>query len=249
MIKGCQFLLAVIRILLITIYLGLVCIIGCAFCLLRPFNPKNVHIFAVLFGKTSLLLGITVIFRTDEEAKNTHPAVIIGNHQNSYDMFTISGALPRYGVTIGKKSLKYIPFFGQLYWLAGNILINRTNRKAAFSTISKAVEYIKERSVTVWMFPEGTRSYGRGLLPFKRGAFQLAQEADVPIIPIVMNSTHERFKLNRWNNGTVIVETMAPRKLTEEQSADLRKASKDFHVLVEEKIAQLDAEVARLNQQ
>ncbi len=67
-----------------------------------------------------------------------------------------------------------MPLFGQLYWLTGNILIDRANRSKAKGTIDQVVNSIKESDVSVWMFPEGTRSRGRGLLPFKTGAFHAA---------------------------------------------------------------------------
>ncbi|MDE9448418.1 1-acyl-sn-glycerol-3-phosphate acyltransferase, partial [Xenorhabdus bovienii] len=97
-------------------------------------------------------------------------------------------------------------FFGQLYWLTGNILINRENRTKAHGTISQVVNQIKKHQISVWMFPEGTRSRGRGLLPFKTGAFHAAIAAGVPIVPVCVSSTHGKIKFNRWNNGTVIVE-------------------------------------------
>ncbi len=71
------------------------------------------------------------------------------------------------------------------------------------------VTNLKESDVSVWMFPEGTRSRGRGLLPFKTGAFHAAIGAGLPIIPIVCSSTGG-VKLNRWNNGHVIVEMLPP---------------------------------------
>ena len=58
-------------------------------------------------------------------------------------------------VSLGKKSLKWIPFFGQLYWLSGNILIDRANRSKAAGTISKSAEKIKQKGLSVWMFPGG----------------------------------------------------------------------------------------------
>ena len=75
-------------------------------------------------------------------------------------------------------------FVGELYWLTGNILIDRANRSKAMDTISQVAEQIKKNKVSVWMFPEGTRSRGRGLLPFKTGAFHAAIAAQVPIVPI-----------------------------------------------------------------
>jgi 1-acyl-sn-glycerol-3-phosphate acyltransferase len=66
------------------------------------------------------------------------------------------------------------PVFGQLYWLTGNLLIDRNNRAKAHGTIAEVVNAFKKRNISFWMFPEGTRSRGRGLLPFKTGAFHAA---------------------------------------------------------------------------
>uniref|UniRef100_UPI00329A493D 1-acyl-sn-glycerol-3-phosphate acyltransferase n=1 Tax=Salmonella enterica TaxID=28901 RepID=UPI00329A493D len=63
------------------------------------------------------------------------------------------------------------PFFGQLYWLTGNLLIDRNNRAKAHSTIAPVVNHFKKRRISIWMFPEVTRSRGRALLPFKTCAF------------------------------------------------------------------------------
>ncbi|NMT92267.1 1-acylglycerol-3-phosphate O-acyltransferase, partial [Vibrio alginolyticus] len=144
-----------------------------------------------------------------EDAYSRGQHVYIANHQNNWDMFTVSAAVTPKVVTVGKKSLAWMPLFGQLYWLTGNILIDRANRSKAKGTIDQVVNSMKESDVSVWMFPEGTRSRGRGLLPFKTGAFHAAIGAEVPIIPIVCSST-DHIKLNRWNNGHVIVEMLPP---------------------------------------
>lgn len=60
------------------------------------------------------------------------------------------------------------------------------------------------------MFPEGTRSRGRGLLPFKTGAFHAAIAAGVPVIPVCVSTTSNKIKLNRLNNGLAIVEMLPP---------------------------------------
>ena len=69
---------------------------------------------------------------------------------------------------------------------------------------------INKDNLSIWMFPEGTRSRGRGLLPFKTGAFHAAIAAGVPIVPVVCSTTHNKIDLNRWDNGKVICEMMDP---------------------------------------
>ncbi|WP_146493545.1 1-acylglycerol-3-phosphate O-acyltransferase, partial [Vibrio cyclitrophicus] len=113
--------------------------------------------------------GITLDIRNPEDANSRGQHVYVTNHQNSWDLFTISSAVTPKVVTVGKKSLAWMPLFGQLYWLTGNILIDRANRSKAVGTIDQVVNSLKGSDVSVWMFPEGTRSRGRGLLPFKTG--------------------------------------------------------------------------------
>ncbi|KGQ13472.1 1-acyl-sn-glycerol-3-phosphate acyltransferase [Beauveria bassiana D1-5] len=147
-------------------------------------------------------------------------------------------------VTVGKKSLVWIPFFGQLYWLTGNLLIDRDNRAKAHGTISQVVEQIRKRNVSIWMFPEGTRSRGRGLLPFKTGAFHAAIAAGVPIIPVCVSNTSNKIKLNRWNNGLVIVEMLPPLDTSAYGKDQVRKLATDCRELMMAKIDELNQEVA-----
>lgn len=158
----------------------------------------------------------------------------------------MSAAVTPKVVTVGKKSLAWMPLFGQLYWLTGNILIDRANRSKAKGTIDQVVNSMKESDVSVWMFPEGTRSRGRGLLPFKTGAFHAAIGAEVPIIPIVCSST-DHIKLNRWNNGHVIVE-MLPPVSTEGYGKDgIRELANVCREQMKEKLEALDEEVKQRN--
>ncbi|MBQ4832831.1 1-acylglycerol-3-phosphate O-acyltransferase [Pseudoalteromonas sp. MMG010] len=233
--------LAVIRILILSVFILLSCICGLLLSIIRPFHKNNVYVIASWYGAMAKLLGVTLILKRDVEAENVGPAVYVANHQNSYDLFTIPAMVPKHCVSIGKKSLKWIPFFGQLYWLSGNILIDRSNRTKAANTISKAANKIKQQGLSVWMFPEGTRSYGRGLLPFKTGAFHTAMSADVPIVPVCMNSTDKSIKLNRWNNGTICIEMLAPINLDKTLTA--REHAASIHSVMAAKITELDAQV------
>ncbi|KLV11233.1 MULTISPECIES: 1-acylglycerol-3-phosphate O-acyltransferase [Photobacterium] len=234
----------VLRMIAVAIFAVVMFVFGCAYCLLSPRNPKHVCTFGRLFSKMSRVFGIKLEIRIPEGAEEVGPSVYVANHQNNYDLFTISGAVMPRTVTVGKKSLAWMPLFGQLYWLSGNILIDRANRSKAVGTIGQVVEKIKERNVSVWMFPEGTRSRGRGLLPFKTGAFHAAISAKVPVVPIVCSST-EHVRLNRWDNGVVIVEIMPPVSTEGLTKEDVRELSQRCRDIMESKLNALNEEAAR----
>lgn len=235
--------LAIIRILFIAVFVVVSALVGLVYCMFRPFHRNNVGLFSSWYGSMAKVLGLEVEIRRDQSAYDAMPCVFVANHQNNFDVFTISGALIPGTVTVGKKSLKFIPFFGQLYWLAGNILIDRNNKSKAVGTMQGAVDKIVNDKLSVWVFPEGTRSYGRGLLPFKTGAFHIAQQAGVPIVPICMNTTCGVIKLNRWNNGKLLIEFLPP-VYPSEMGVPVRQVAEHVHGQMKAKIAQLDAEVA-----
>ncbi|MGB1199575.1 MAG: 1-acylglycerol-3-phosphate O-acyltransferase [Thalassotalea sp.] len=234
--------LALVRIILMAIAIVLISIVSCCYSLLRPFHRNNVFHTAKVMGKVSKLLGLTVEVRIPESVKQLSPVVYICNHQNSYDIFTVSNAVRPGTVSVGKKSLKWIPFFGQMYWLTGNILIDRNNRNKAMNTIALTAEKIREKQLSVWLFPEGTRSNGRGLLPFKTGAFRTALQANVPIVPICTSELHNKIKLNRWNNGKLIIEYLDPIYLTDKSSESVRVATNEARDLMLKKIEEISAE-------
>ncbi|SMY37673.1 1-acyl-sn-glycerol-3-phosphate acyltransferase [Photobacterium malacitanum] len=236
----------ILRLIAIAIFAIVTFVFGCGYCLLSPRNPKHVYTFGRLFSKMSRVLGIKLEIRYADGAEQVGSAVYIANHQNTYDLFTVSGAIMQRTVTVGKKSLVWIPLFGQLYWITGNILIDRANRSKAVGTIGQVVEKIKKNKVSVWMFPEGTRSRGRGLLPFKTGAFHAAIGAQVPIVPIVCSST-DKVRLNRWNNGVVIVELMKPISTVGLEKEDVRKLLTQSRDIMAAKLEQLNKEAAERN--
>lgn len=236
--------LAILRFIVVVIYSILVCVFGCIWCLFSPRNPRHVATFGHLFGKLSTVFGLKVELRRPEGADNYPNAIYIANHQNNYDMITAAKIVQPTTVTVGKKSLLWVPFFGLLYWLTGNLLIDRDNRSKAHGTIGELVDQFKKKKISFWMFPEGTRSRGRGLLPFKTGAFHAAMAAGVPIIPIVVSNTHDKIKLNRLNNGHVIIEMLPPVDTSAFADQSVRKLATHCRELMMAKLDELNAEVA-----
>lgn len=239
--------IALLRIFMVAIFAVLMFVFGCAYCLLSPRNPKHVFTLGRYFGAMHRVFGVKLELRLPKDAYTRGQAVYIANHQNSWDLFTVSSAVTPSVVTVGKKSLLWLPLFGQIYWLTGNILIDRANRSKAMGTIDQVIDKMKESSLSVWMFPEGTRSRGRGLLPFKTGAFHAAIGAKTPIIPIVCSTTQDKIKMNRWNNGHVIIEMLPPVDTSQYSKSEVRKLAELCRNQMEEKLKDLDEEVDARN--
>ncbi len=234
--------LAFFRIILVTITLVLICVVSCVFCLFRPFHKNNAHLTCRYLAKVTTLLGVEVEVRTPESVKHIDSVVYICNHQNTWDMFTLAKAVRPNTVSVGKKSLIWMPFFGQMYWLTGNILIDRKNSNKAKNTIAQTASKINADGLSVWLFPEGTRSYGKGILPFKTGAFRTAQQASVPIVPICASSSAD-IKLNRWNNGKMIIQFLDPIYINTENSESIKSVTQKAQLMITEKFNELNEEV------
>lgn len=227
----------------------IVCVLGVIFCLFNPRNPKNVARFAHLFSFFfKPILGVKVDTRTIPNINKIASCIYIANHQDNYDIVVAGDIVQPKTVTVGKKSLAWTPFFGQLYYLTGNILIDRNNKSKAHDTIGQVVNEIKKRGISIWMFPEGTRSRGRGLLPFKTGAFKAAIAAGVPIVPICVSQTNN-IKLNRLNNGHIIVEMLEPIETKNLGKEDARALMEQCYSQMATKISQINTEAEQLNNQ
>lgn len=234
--------IAFFRIIVVFIAFILITVCSCVFCLFRLKNTNNVYVTAYFMGRVSRLLGLKIELRVPEEVKNLNSVVYVANHQNTYDIFTISYAVRPNTVSVGKKSLQWIPFFGQMYKLSGNILIDRKNTTKAMDTIEITAKNIKDKNMSVWLFPEGTRSNGSGLQPFKTGAFRTASIADVPIVPICLSNLHEKIKLNRWDNGKLIIELLPPIYINDDNRDNIRKLTNEVHDSMLEKIKEISLE-------
>lgn len=234
--------LFIIRSIILTLLMLCICLFGSLFCLLTPRDPRHVRTFGRLFSRLAPLLGIQVITHVPNNAASLGRAVYIANHQNNYDMLTVSRMVQPRTVTVGKKNLIWIPIFGLFYWLTGNILLNRSKSTRAHSTLTQVATQLHRRDISVWMFPEGTRSRGRGLIPFKTGAFYTAISAGVPIVPICVSNLHHKIRLNRWNNGYVIIEMLEPIATRHYSKSQARELADHCYQLMHCKIEQLNAE-------
>jgi 1-acyl-sn-glycerol-3-phosphate acyltransferase len=196
--------------------------------LFKPMHRDNVALAGTFYSSMAFIFGIKLVKRPSAKVDPEQSYVFIGNHQNSYDLATISSSAVPGVVTVGKKSLKWIPIFGLIYWLSGNIMIDRKNTGKARDTLSLTGDKMREKNLSIFMFPEGTRSRGRGLLKFKTGAFRLAIAEKKKIVPIVCSDLNNgKINFNRWNNGTVIIQTLDPVELDLNQHP--KEMAEQFH--------------------
>ena len=161
--------------------------------MLSPFNPSGrlVHWFARWWARTLLWVG-RVPVRLDglDHIPRGQPCVLVANHASAADIPILFGSLPIQFRIIAKDSLFHIPVLGWCMRLAGYISINRTNPKKAMRSLRKAARQIREGYPAV-VFPEGTRSRTGELQPFKTGAFLLAIESGVPVVPVGISGSFD----------------------------------------------------------
>jgi 1-acyl-sn-glycerol-3-phosphate acyltransferase len=200
-----------LRILLLLVHFVAAGCVNLLLVLARPFNPDNSRWCGRIYSLPALwLMGLSQRLQVDSLKAQPNPFVVVANHQSNYDLFVLGSAVPRRTVAIGKKSLKFLPFFGQIFWLAGNVMIDRSNAERAKQAMVETTELMQKNDMSIWVFPEGTRNLGQPLLPFKKGAFQMAINAGVPIVPVCCSSYKNTMRLNAWRSGKVIVRSLAP---------------------------------------
>jgi len=203
--------LFLLRMLLMGLHFMIAGVLGVILGVCRPFNPDNSRLCARLYALPAMWI-LRLKLKTDVGSLRNKPGtcVVIANHQSNYDLFVLGKVVPHRTVCIGKKSLKWVPLFGQLFWLAGNVLIDRGNAHKARRAMLTTTHTLQHKDTSIWVFAEGTRNLGKTLLPFKKGAFQMAIAAGVPIVQVCVSTYVKHMKLNRWDSGDILIRSLPP---------------------------------------
>ncbi|CAF4505098.1 unnamed protein product [Rotaria socialis] len=172
--------------------------------LFRPRNALNIRLSSFVLNPIFRLLGIEYCVENIQVLDKNESCIIVANHQSSIDfigMMYIWSEHVRYCTILAKKELLLAGPFGIGSWLAGVEFIDRNNRQRASETMSQIMKKIQSKPLRLWVFPEGTRNTSEKFLPFKLGAFRLAIEAQVPIVPIVFSSYKPIYNADKSNNS------------------------------------------------
>ena len=157
-------------------------------CTLVDASGRSYAFHARLLSRLLLFVASTTITLRGAEHLPPGPVIFMSNHQSNFDILSILVSMPRQFCWIAKKELFDIPVFGISMKRGGYIPLDRSDGRKALKSMDNAAALIRGGKSVV-MFPEGTRSIDRRLLPFKRGGFMLALKAGVPVVPVTINGS------------------------------------------------------------
>ena len=209
-----------------------------------PFDKKRVVVHRLSKWITDVVFGLPIFMKREViglENIDPHKAyVMVLNHNSMVDILSIYN-LPLVFKWVSKKEVYRIPIVGQLLYAHGDIVINRASAKEAMQLVhTRGLEWLK-KGASVSIFPEGTRSKDGEIHNFKAGAFILAKDAGVPILPIVLDGTntmvHKGWLVN-WRNK-ITIRILPPVSAEDVQSRDI----KDIMSQVREDMVEALAEI------
>jgi 1-acyl-sn-glycerol-3-phosphate acyltransferase len=129
---------------------------------------------------------VKVSLEGTENLRTDGPQIVVSNHQSWFDVFALAAALPVRYRFVAKQELGEIPVFGHAWKSCGHVSVDRGNREAAIEALDQAWREVHEDKLTMILFPEGTRSPDGRLKSFKKGAFVLAVQGQVPLVPMAV---------------------------------------------------------------
>jgi 1-acyl-sn-glycerol-3-phosphate acyltransferase len=150
--------------------------------------PRAVQVFWSRSVIRLLLLPIKVTGRENVDPRQSY--VFVANHQSFLDVFAVYGWLPNNFKWLMKKEIRRVPFVGTACAVAGHIFVDRSNPRAALQSMEKVKKELVDGISTV-IFPEGTRTKTGEIGRFKQGAFKIAMDMELPVVPITLNGFYK----------------------------------------------------------
>lgn len=141
------------------------------------------------------LTGSSYVVKGVEHLDPERPAIYVANHASILDIALGIWLAPTGTVGVAKREIVFYPFFGQYYWLAGHLRIDRKNARRALMSLRALAALVKRHALSVFIWPEGHRAEDGRLRAFKRGAFHLALETRLPIVPVVIAGSHRAWPI------------------------------------------------------
>lgn len=169
---------------------------------LLPFRIARIkacNVYGHVVGRSIVAIaGVTPKFSHRERLDGSMPAIYVMNHTSALDAFLGIWMCPIGGCGVFKKEIVRVPFFGQIAWLSGHLLIDRKNHGRAVEALAKTAALMKAHRLGVWIMPEGTRSKDGRLLPFKKGFVHMALATGFKVVPVIVHGAHKNWELGHF---------------------------------------------------
>ena len=165
-----------------------------------------------LFGDlATAAAGVELCLEGADNLEQAGPCVVMFNHQSDIDFLLVCAVLRRNFAGVAKQELKHHPVFGPAFRFADTVFIDRSDRAQAVAAMAPAVDALRS-GTSIVIFPEGTRSESGALGAFKKGAFHIAMQAQVPVLPVVIHDAARLMPKGAWfaRPGPVRVEVLPP---------------------------------------
>jgi len=201
---------------------------GLPILLLTRSATETANFVVGVFGDlASAIAGVKLDVHGERNLWLARPCIFVFNHQSNADVFIIARLVRRDVTGIAKKELRRIPLLGRLVELGGLVFVDRERTKDAVRAMQPLVDAVRRDGKSVCIAPEGTRSATGVLGPFRKGAFHLAIQTRVPIVPIVIRNSQDVQAKHElaMHPATVRVDVLAPVDTT-----GWRVSSLDRHV-------------------
>lgn len=191
--------------LLATILTALTVMVGCWL--------GNGHFWGYYPGKiwarlTCYLFLIPVKISGRENLDQHTSYVFVANHQGAFDIFLVYGFLNRNFKWMMKKSLRNLPFVGRACESAGHIFVDKSTPRKVYETI-KSAEKVLQGGTSMVVFPEGARTFTGHMRPFKKGAFLMADQLQLPVVPLTIDGSFDILPRTRhilsWHPMTLTI--------------------------------------------
>ena len=168
------------------------------------------------------MVGVNLTISGIEKVDVKKSYVVVGNHPSTLDIFTHIHALPVSIRFLTKTELFRIPFFGRVLKILGLPRIDRKNAQLNLDKINKSISEVLEDGNSIMIFPEGTRSNQKKLLPFKKGAANIAKAFNLPILPVVSHNAHNLMVKGKvwFKSGDIHLDILDPIENTENFSTE-----------------------------
>jgi 1-acyl-sn-glycerol-3-phosphate acyltransferase len=171
----------------------------------KPINDPTNHKIANSLLRLGLHLMRTKVIVTGTENIPKGQFVLVGNHQENYDIIILKPIFKDHQLSfIAKEALKKMPIFGRWIAILGNVFISRFADRQAAEAIITGVKHYK-KGMSMGIFPEGKRSFGNEMIEFKSGAFKLAMRPKADLLVATQYNTCKIFKSFPWRRYKVYV--------------------------------------------